>query len=245
MSIDDQLRRNDPARDLDVSDDSLAWMLRAATQTPAPRRAPRRRVWLAAGLVAALALTAASPAIADGVRYLAQTGWFGNPNPSGVGGPFDAGDSTEQDDSEWIDIMSDDYVDYAASVFPAYISLPAQYDEDAFARATSVWRQNNVRDSLDGAPGASMQNTGIVRGFETDARCAWIKEWNDAPDGSARQDAAIEVLLEAAHWDATVATDGGGIVDMYVTQAEDARDGKVGRISMEECTGLVDAGVLQ
>ena len=233
MNIEDQLRRNDPARDLDVADDSLGWMLRATTRAPAPRRAPRRRVWLAGGLVAALALTAASPAIADAVRYLAQTGTFGSSAFS------------EEDDSEWIDIMSDDYVDYAASVFPSYISLPAQYNEDAFARATSLWRQNNVRDSLDGAPGAIMQNTGIVRGFETDARCAWINEWNEAPEGSARQNAAIDVLLEAAHWDATVATDGGGIVDMYVTQAEDAREGKVGRISMEECTGLVDAGVLR
>ena len=233
MNIEDQLRRNDPARDLDVSDDSLARMLRTATHSQAPRRATNRRVWLAGGLVAALALTAASPAIADAVRFLAQTGTFGS-------SAF-----TEEDDSEWIDIMSDDYVDYAVSIFPSYISLPSHYDTDEFARATSVWRQDNVRGSLEGAPGAVMQNTGIVRGFEADARCTWVKEWNDAPAGSARQNAAIDELLEAAHWAATVSTDGGGIVDAYVAQAEDARDGRVTRISMDECSGIADAGLLR
>ena len=236
MNIDDRLVRSDPARTLDVSDDSLARMLRAVSSdaataaapvvAPTPARLRRRAAWIVGGLVAALALGIASPAIAGGVRFLAQTGWFGSPNPPGVGLPFDPSTSTEQDSSEWVDVKAVDFVDFAVTIYPSYAVLPPEVDQPDFARDVATWIANPVfMDPADDTGSMLLQTTNIIGTYELSARCTWMLEWKAAPPGSERATAAATVLAESAHWPATVSTDGGGIVDYYVVLANAALSG--------------------
>jgi len=245
MNIDDRILHADPARTLDVSDDSLARMLRDSTSHAAARvpasnvgsaqaRPRRRAAWIAGGLVAALALGFASPAIASGVRYLAQTGWFGSPNPPGVGLPFDPSTSTEQDSSEWVDVKADDFVDFAVTIYPDYAVLPAGVDQSRFASDVATWIANPVFvDPADDTDSMLLQTTNIIGTFEFTARCTWMMEWKAAPAGSERAEAAATVLAESAHWPATVSTDGGGIVDSYVALADAALAGDGSLVDQE------------
>jgi hypothetical protein len=216
MNIDDRLSHADPARSLDVSDDSLKRMLHAATFTPPGRtsrtvRPKRRGALIGGGLVAALALTVASPSIAEGIRFLAQTGTFGN----------DA--ATEEDNTEWVDVKASDFVEFALTVYPDYVVLPDSIDERVFATAVATRIHNpQFENPEDDTDSIYMQVTGVVQTYEYNARCLWMSEWMAAPKRSARADAAAEVLLESARWEATVSTDGGGIVDRLVELASDA-----------------------
>lgn len=202
-----RIRRADPARSVDAGEGSLRLLL--GDSIAAAGRPRRRAPWVAGALLAVLALGAATPAIADGVRqFVAQTGWIGtSPNPPGVG--VGNAPSTESDDTEWIDALAPDFVDYAVSVLPVEIGLPPAYDLAAFARVVATEQQA----ALPG--GGYMQVTNVQRNYETRARCIWIDDWLTAETAGddARADAAAAVLETASDWPATVATDGGGIVD--------------------------------
>ena len=219
MNIDDRLSHADPARSLDVSDDSLERMLHTATFTPAEAtgrtaRPKRRGALIAGGLVAALALTAASPSIAEGIRFLAQTGTYGNESTS------------EEDASEWVDFMAADFVAFALTVYPDYVVLPGGIDEEVFATAVATRIHNpHFENPEEKTDSMYMQVTGVVEMYEYHARCLWMSEWMDAPADSARADAAADVLLESARWPATVSSDGGGIVERMVELATDAQAG--------------------
>ncbi len=186
----------DPARDVSLTDAHARRLVQEATA-----RSPRRR-WLlpTAAVVAALAVGIPGAAVASG--YLARTGWFGSPNPGSPEGTRPIG--TEADGSEWIDTSAADYSEYAVTLWPAYAPLPAGYDTEAFARSIAA-----------DAPEGLRQVTGIRSEFEQNARCAWRAEWLDADAlGDAdRAATAAQTLTAAATWPATVATDGGGIVD--------------------------------
>jgi hypothetical protein len=185
----------DPAREVSVSPEHARRLVRAATAQP------RRRRWIVptAAVAAVFALGIPATAVASG--YLARTGWFGSPNPGSPEGTRPIG--TEVDGSEWIDTSASDYPDYAVTLWPAYASLPIEYDAATFARAIAA-----------DAPEGLRQVTGIRSEFEQNARCAWREEWLDADaSGDAqRAAAAAQTLTAAATWPATVATDGGGIV---------------------------------
>jgi len=193
----DALAAADPARDVDIAPEHARRILRAATAQPA-----RRRRWIVptAAVVAALAVGIPGVAVASG--YLARTGWFGSPSPGSPEGTRPLG--TEADGSEWIDTSASDYGDYAVTLWPSYAPLPDGYDTGMFARAIAS----------DGPEGLR-QVTGIRSEFEQNARCAWRAEWLDADavGDAARAAVAARTLTEAATWPATVATDGGGIVD--------------------------------
>ncbi|ONI65828.1 hypothetical protein CSIV_06080 [Microbacterium sp. CSI-V] len=186
----------DPARDVSLSDADVRRIVRAATAQS------RRRRWILATVTIAVVCAIGIPGAAVASGYLARTGWFGSPQPGSPEGTRPIG--TEADGSEWIDASAPDYGDYAVTLWPAYAALPVGYDTAAFARPIAA-------DSVEGF----RQVTGIRSEFEQNARCAWRAEWLDA---DARGDAeraatAAQTLTAAATWPATVASDGGGIVD--------------------------------
>ncbi|MDF2990610.1 MAG: glycosyltransferase [Microbacterium sp.] len=185
----------DPAREVSVSAEHARRLVRAATAQP------RRRRWIVPTAAVAAVFALGIPATAAASGYLARTGWFGSPNPGSPEGTRPIG--TEADGSEWIDTSASDYADYAVTLWPAYASLPIEYDAATFARAIAA-----------DAPEGLRQVTGIRSEFEQNARCAWREEWLDADaSGDAqRAAAAAQTLTAAATWPATVATDGGGIV---------------------------------
>lgn len=186
----------DPARDVSVRPEDARRIVRAATARP-----PRRRwIFPAAAIAVVCAVGIPGAAVASG--YLARTGWFGSPNPGSPEGTRPVG--TEADGSEWIDTSAADYGDYAVTLWPAYATLPSGYDTAAFARAIAA-----------DAPEGLRQVTGIRSEFEQNARCAWRAEWLDADalGDAARAAIAARTLTEAATWPATVASDGGGIVE--------------------------------
>jgi hypothetical protein len=209
------IRAADPARTLEPDAPAMRDLLNAVS---------RKRNWkpvaIGAVITGALALGAASPAIAHEVHtFLAQTGWFGSsPNPPGVGVQGvgeQGGTNTESDDSEWIMTDAADYVDYSVSVFPDYITLPAQYDRDAFARAIAISQQAGYPE-----PGL-VQTTSIVQTYELYAYCAALDDWLDT---GAASDVAI--LTAGVRWPATISTDIDGVVPaMLGSVATAARDG--------------------
>jgi len=186
----------DPARDVSVSPQRARGLVRAATTQP-----PRRR-WIVPTVAVMAALAVGIPATAVASGYLARTGWFGSPNPGSPEGTRPIG--TEADGSEWIDTSAADYGDYAVTLWPSSVPLPPGYDVGSFARAIAA-----------DAPEGLRQVTGIRSEFEQNARCAWREEWLDADavGDAARAAVAAQTLTDGATWPATVATDGGGIVD--------------------------------
>lgn len=174
----------------------------SATVLGEPRRTRRPpAVWIAIGLASLLGLGLAAPALADGFRQLAQTGRYG---------PV----TTESDESEWIDSSAADFADYASSIYPDWLPLPAGLSVEVF-RTESI-------DQLATMVGES-QESAILSTFEHNARCLWADEWlqaNDAGD-DATADAAALVLAESVGWPATVDIAGGGFLE-HLTEVADA-----------------------
>ncbi|MDF2046145.1 hypothetical protein [Microbacterium sp. Kw_RZR3] len=191
----------DPARDVALSPDEARHLVRAAIERPRRRR--RRWVVPTAAIIAVFAIGVPGVAAASG--YLARTGWFGSPNPGSPEGTQPVG--TEADGSEWIEIDAPDYVEVAVGLWPAQAILPPGSDTMRFA--TSIAERTATQGE------GLRQVTGIRSEFEQYARCAWRAEWLDADalGDTARAQTAAQTLTTAATWPATVATDGGGIVD--------------------------------
>lgn len=214
----------DPGRGVSVSADSGERLIRAALAEGAPRRRPRRR-WMPFAVAIASILGVGVPATAIGTGFIAQTGWFANPNPGSPEGTIPLG--TESDGSEWVDITAPDYVQFAASIWPSYAVLPDGYTADDFAAAIAE-RTVSANERYDNGVTTYRQVTGILAQFEQFARCAWRGEWLDAnaEGDTARERIAASVLTEAASWPATSASDGGGIVEgeRAVADAATSRD---------------------
>jgi hypothetical protein len=219
----------DPAAGIDLDPDTahriLSATLHAQTQ-PAARK--RTMTVAAAGIAGVLAIAAATPAVADGIGYVAQTGMFG---PAGGENP---------DNSEWIEITAPDFVEYAVTLYPDYARLPAGYDRARFAELVAE-RRVEVNNGERGI----MQAIGIVEMYESRARCAWQVEWLDAnTDGDAkRQTAAAAMLTEAATWPKTVASDGGGYVEAEQALARAAQAGDrstVAHAVTDYCSSLAE-----
>jgi hypothetical protein len=222
----------DPARGL-APDAALLGSLLRGSIAAAPR-ARRRWPWVAGGIAAVFALGVASPAIAHTIRHLAQTGWFASPNPPGTDlAPEPTFTNTESDNSEWLDVAAPDFVDYSVSIYPAYITLPSQYDPAAFARVLAEADQKSY-------PGPGyVQATGVIQHYEYVARCAWDAEWLADYDAGNQpgMDAAAQVLTTAAHWPATVSTDGGNVVSYFSEIASAATAGDHDAVAQEQVTG--------
>jgi len=206
----------DPAVYLHVDDDTLTRLL---DESKRPHVSVRRRLFIGVSIVGVFAIGAvAAPAAADVLRaFFAQTGTFGNAEMS------------EEDSSEWIDLLAPDAREYIASVYPDYLPVPSGIDAQQFRLtvADSIIATARTTSEQEGGGGVLQQRTGLVRSFEQTAYGEWIRTWlvaDKAGDLVAR-DAAAAVMQKATTWPAFVATDGGGIIARMQTFADAAHDG--------------------
>jgi hypothetical protein len=224
----DILKQADPAADIRLTRAEAHVYLAATLDAVQPGRARRRTKRTVATIGAVLGLAVGVPAAAYAVHFLALTGQYVKVDTFE---PVESG-SPEQ---EVVEISSPDYPDYVATEWPDYAPLPKGYDQKTFAKAVGAALQQAATSSEmgQGAPGVLGTVLGVRTDLESAARCVWLQEWVDAkPDSSQRQRAA-SVLLDATTWPATVATDGGGVVDWERSVAEAAKDGKEAVVRQE------------
>lgn len=192
--------------DLSAPDALFDAVLEEAAQERPPSRTPRKAVVVA--IVGALVVGGASlPAAAEGLRtFLAQADFYP-----------DAG-SEIIPQSEWIDTSAPDFPEYLRATLWSDAVLPPGMVHDELV-------EQIIAQSTDN-PGLT-QEVGFRRAYEAIAQCGWMSEWNRASlggDDEAAQDAATH-LQDATTWRALVATDGGGIMELYADVAEAAASG--------------------
>lgn len=195
------LAEADPAADVTLSPIESHHLLRttldASPSTTSPARGWRNRV-VRVG-IGAIALGVAVPALAFAANYLAQTGMFNH--PGGENGPGT---------SEMVDLLAPDYVDYAVTQWPDYVTLPASFDVKEFARtrAQAIHDIQVAENAAEEQPSDAsfVAADGIKLDFEVAARCVWLNQWlsvDAAGDKAAAADAAAK-LDEATAWKYTV-----------------------------------------
>jgi hypothetical protein len=128
-----------------------------------------------------------------------------------------------------VDVLKPDFVDYAITQWPTQAVLPHGYSSKVFPRAVARKYKQTVssNDIAHGAP-AILETVGSLRRhFESVTQCVWMEEWLrlDATGEPTAASHAAEVLSESATWPATVATDGGGVVDSLKRVASAAKAG--------------------
>ena len=195
----------DPAASITLESADATSAIRHARSQPVSRR--RWAIWAAA--LSALVVVGV-PVGAVATDFAARTGWFGSPNPGDDRGSFD---STESDDTEWLDLGADDLPSVVGSLYPDWIPLaPGVTREELTARVVDAMAQNN----------ALAQETLVRRTFEYEAYRDWIGAWIAAREkgNSAGQSTAAKVLADASDWPAMVETDGGGVTDIMRAFAE-------------------------
>lgn len=236
--LDELLRAADPVERTRTDDGAVGALLSALpAAAERARRGSRRRLGIGAILGAATLLIAVPASAA--VFYLAQTGQFGLPG------------FTENDETEYIEVTADDFVEYTETIFPQYLPLPAGIGSDDL-RETVATRMHDDAVELaqaEGAPSVVRQVTGIQRQFESAAYCLWIEDFFDASAESDddRASTAVDRLREAADWPAMVATDGGGVTDGMRELAALAAEGDIAAVRAQlgiDCDGAVTIGEL-
>lgn len=176
--------------------DRLISEVSQSVDVPTTTRRPSRRLVAAGIAVAVIASGAALPAAADGMRqFLTQVEGLG-PGSEVIEG------------SEWIDTEAPDLVEYARATIPDEIPMAPGTERDQILRLVIALHDQEP---------AITQEVGLRRTYEVLVHCAWAAEWRRAFDegDSAARDRAVDVLRSAADWPAIVATDGGGITDLY------------------------------
>lgn len=209
----------DPAADsqLDPARARLIVARVVAAETAALERRQSHRWRRRAGRVSlgVVVLALAGTGVAWAGGWLTETGQYGLPG------------LTEEDTSQWLNVVAPDFVDYAAGLWPEGVSLPPGYDLDQVARAEAAWQQQvSVEAAAEaGDPGGAVwqQVTGVQAGFAFTAQCAWMDQAVMAGPGSAERDQALTVLAQSTRWPVLVATDGGG-VEATVIEALAAAD---------------------
>lgn len=169
-------------------------------------------------LVPAVAVLVVLPVGATAVASLsAHTGEYGDPDTS-----------TEVNDrSEWLGLSADDAPAVIVDLYDPAVPLP----EGAVASdvinpvAQTLAKMGIVPDGESGA--VATQESTVKTLFEKAARCLWYREWleADSDDSVTRLGAATEGIAASATWPATVASDGGGVVDTIVVIGQSAASG--------------------
>jgi len=189
--------------------DALLAEATAHQRTPRPRRSAA-----AIAIVGALIVGGATlPAAAEGLRtFLAQADFF--PEAGGEVLP----------NSEWVDTSAPDFPDYLRATLSSDATLPPGMTRDELVERIIAQSTAN--------PGLT-QEIGLRRTYEMIAHCGWMAEWQRATrdaDTDAVRLATAE-LQAATEWRALVATDGGGIMDLYRDVAEFAAAGDAEALS--------------
>lgn len=193
----------------------------ATLRRRSPPRKRRRKVLLAAA-GGVLAATAFAPAAADWVG--ARTGWFG-----------DAG-MTENDTGEFLDLSSPEIADIARQLGARYPLPPGGSYDDAIARLRPTDGETHL-----------MQESGVEAFMAGDAACQWERAWlaADASGDAAAARRAVAVLREVPTWDVIVASDGGGVVELWTEVADAAARGDRSVVERDvelNCATPTDAG---
>ena len=214
----------DPAVDLQLDSGRarflLAQVLEADTATQARRHRQRWRRRATRTGVGLVVTALAGTGIAWGGGWLTETGVYGAPG------------QTENDTSQWLNVLAPDFVDYAVTLWPDGVPLPAGYDQAALAQAIAAHEQQVSAASAaelgpSGQPAATavwQQVTGVQVRFAAIAQCAWMAQWTSAVANGddAVRDRALTVLTQSVAWAPLVAADGGGVeaqVETAVTAA--------------------------
>jgi hypothetical protein len=182
-------------------------------------RRRRSRRWRVGVGFAIAGLVIGAPAAAVGLSlWSAHTGTYG-------------GDGSEiADRSEWLGLDATDAPEAIVDAYPANLSLPPGAESnDVIAPVAKVLAAKGVVPS-EASGHVAMQETTVQVFYENAARCLWFREWLDADSASdeGRLAAATEGIQNSLTWPATVATDGGGVVDYLQTQADAAAAGDRG-----------------
>lgn len=181
-------------------------LLVEATAGEHPRQ-PKRTVAAIAIVGTLIVGGAALPAAAQELgTFLAQTGWLPPPSSEVITG------------SEVIDTSAPDFPEYLRASLSSDATLPPGINHDELIERIIAQSTAN--------PGLT-QEVGFRRTYEMIAHCGWMAEWQQATrdgDTEAANRAVVE-LQAATEWRALVATDGGGIMDLYRDVAESAAAG--------------------
>lgn len=211
-----RMRDADPAATLQANDTTLTRLL-SDTKRLRPSR-QRRYFIIGAGVAGVLAIAVTAPAAANAVHaFFARTGMFGNAS------------NTEEDATEWIDLLAPDSRDYIASIYPEYLPIPPGSNALEFQVqvADQIIAAAHATSVLEGGAGIQQQRTGLVRSFEQTVYGEWIRTWltADAAGDTETRETATATLQAACTWPAMVETDGGGIIAWMQTFADAAKAG--------------------
>lgn len=133
----DALSAADPAASITLTSADATSAIRHARAQPVSRR--RWAIW-ASALSAIFVVGVPVGAVAT--DFAARTGWFGSPNPGDDRSSFD---STESDDTEWLDLGADDLPEVVASLYTDWIPLaPRVTREELTARVADAMAQETA-----------------------------------------------------------------------------------------------------
>ncbi|WP_454812461.1 hypothetical protein [Paenarthrobacter nitroguajacolicus] len=225
--LDAQLQRADPANkwafEPDAAHNVVNELRAGASRKSIPRK---RRSWislLVASAVGAAGVGVASPAVAQFMGFLTEE--VENPLPV----PTSTGDGNIRNldvpGSEWINPLASDYAEFAKSKYSS-LPLPPRYDEERLKNASSLKEAKVYQDNDQGSGTVTQDIAPTVR-YEGLVRCLWEAEWLDLHSAGDQegQAKAVSVLKQSLAWPATIATDGGGVVDRLAASVAAAEAG--------------------
>ncbi|MFJ6535739.1 hypothetical protein ACIQH5_05870 [Paenarthrobacter sp. NPDC091711] len=225
--LDARLRQADPANKWAFEAQAAHNALRELRAGETGQRKPEnRRQWislLVAGAVGVAAVGVASPAVAQFMGFLSEE--VENPPPV----PASTGDGVTRNlaipDSEWINPLASDYARFAKTKYGS-LPLPPGYDEERLKDASALREAKMYRDNDQGS-GIITQDIAPTIRYEGLVRCLWEAEWLDRHSAGDQQGqaTAVSVLKQSLAWPATIATDGGGVVERMTLSVAAAEAG--------------------
>ncbi len=136
--------------------------------------------------------------------------------------------------SEWINPLASDYAEFAKTKY-ASLPLPSRYDEEQLKNASALEEAQTYRYS-DQGNGIITQDIAPTTRYESVVRCLWQKEWLDRHlqgDIDGQSEAGM-VLRRSLAWPATVATDGGGVVERMTLMVAAAEAGDAEQVEEDQ-----------
>ncbi|MBT2586947.1 hypothetical protein [Arthrobacter sp. ISL-95] len=225
--LDAQLRGADPANRWAFEPEAAHNVLRELRTGVSEQSKPkRRRRWislLVAGAVGVAGVGVASPAVAQFMGFLTED--VENPPPV----PTSTGDGATRNldirDSEWINPLASDYARFAKTKYGS-LPLPPGYDEERLKDASASKEAKMYQDNDQGS-GIITQDIAPTIRYEGLVRCLWEAEWLDRHSAGDQQgqSTAASVLKQSLAWPATIATDGGGVVERMTLSVAAAESG--------------------
>jgi hypothetical protein len=229
--LDRALMRVDPARKWSLAPDlihGLVTEFQASEAVPGGTGNRINRAWIALALAGAVAIGgvgAAVPAAADFFSFLTRTGEMPGTHSSAAGIPTAYTEVIPG--SELIRPLASDYAKFAKTKYGS-LPIPEGLEEDRFKTDVANNEAESYQRNSQGLDVITQDIAPTLR-YEIVVRCLWLREWSEgysAADEGARS-AAVGVLKQSLSWPATVATDGGGVVEHMTTVVAAAESGDV------------------